>query len=197
MASTLDSAIAVVDTHACAHENVFNSACVDAAARALPATCVPTTSNTRVATETFGINVDDLSAIMRACRDIFIHASSSGLDGAALTQALIDAGSSATLASAFGASWSTHESSAMRAIRGESFGIAGQTMTDVQWELKVPITGVASSQEVLASIDLELSEPTPSGEPNRKFLQMEFNKTELVDFFGKIEKIQSQLDALM
>jgi len=197
MASTLDRAIATVDAHACAHEAAFRSACVDAAARALPATCVPTASNARVITETLGVDVNGSHAIMRACRDIFIYASSNGLDGAALTQALVDSGSSATLASAFGASWTTHEATAMRAIRSEPFGIVGQIMTDVQWELKVPITGGADAQEVLASIDLELSEPTPSGAPNTKFLQMEFNKAELVDFFGKIEKIQSQLDALM
>jgi len=197
MAHNLARAIAIIDLIACEREAAFKTTCIDAAVLALPRAYAPNASAELVITDALGIDRAKCADVLRACRDVFIHASARGLDGASLARAMLEEGSSATAASAFGASWTANETTAMKAIRAEPFGVGGQVLTDVQWELKVPIAGAMEGREMLASIDLELSAPTPSGEPERKYIQLEFNKEEMLDFFGKIEKIQSQLDALM
>jgi hypothetical protein len=59
----------------------------------------------------------------------------------------------------------------------------------------LPLTG--SKQELVAGLDLELSKQNPCGKPTVQTVNVEFDRASLIDFFGKIEKIQSQLDSLV
>jgi len=135
-------------------------------------------------------------SVARAARDVFMYAVSTyATTGEILVRVMIECGSSATLASACGEAWSIGGERALKVVQGSAFGVP-QTLSDVQWELRVPLTS-SSASNVVACLDLELSEQKPSGRPTRESFNVEFSQEELVNFFGKIDQIQSQLDALV
>ncbi len=146
------------------------------------------------ARDVFGVGAGECARLSTSARSIFMRAASSGANGEGLMQMMMEEGSSATLASACGKVWSAGGEEALRAIKATPFG-APKTLSDVQWEVVLPLTG--SNQELMANLDLELSEQTPSGKPTRETFNCEFSHEALVDFFGKVETIQKQLDALM
>lgn len=143
--------------------------------------------------ETFGSAPEDCARASTSAREIFLRAASRGADGEALARIMVEEGASATLASACASAWTAGMEDALKRIRATPFG-APKILTDVQWELRVPLTG--SERGLLVGLDLELSEQTHCGKPTRETFNCEFDHAGLVEFFGNVEKIQSQLDAL-
>ena len=141
-----------------------------------------------------GVTTSKCASYAAHSRTIFMCAASLGANGEGLARAMVEEGSSAQLASACGKAWTAGEAAATRAIRMTPFGTP-KILSDVQWELRVPMTG--SERELLASLDVELSEQTPSGKPRQDRFACEFDHAELVHFFTNVEKIQTQLDALI
>jgi hypothetical protein len=158
--------------------------------------------------EAFEHQSDDVLALLKAydaderecarvstsAKDVFAFAASSESSGEQLAAILIERGASATLASACGGAWASKGEEALKRVKSTPFGTP-KILTDVQWELVLPLTG--SEQELLGCLDIELSEPTPSGVMKRETFNCEFDHAALIDFFRDVETIQTQIDALM
>lgn len=194
MSNKLRRAIAVLDELASKDERQCIDRILTPAAAALPNRFEHEHDALTHIRATFGITVSECERASGSARDVFMFAVAKSLTGEELVKTLVENGSSALLASAAGGVWTAEGERAAKAVRAMPFG-APKVLTDLQWELRLPLTG--SKQELVAGLDLELSKQNPCGKPTVETVDVEFDRAGLIDFFGKIEKIQSQLDSLV
>ena len=187
-------AIQHLDRYAQKDLRALTARVLEPALRALPEAFENDSEDALALREAFDANERECARVSSSAKDVFAFAASSGASGETLVAMLIERGASAALASACGGAWASKGDEALKRVKSTPFG-APKIMTDVQWELSLPLTG--SEQELLGSLDIELSEPTPSGVMKRETFNCEFDRAGLVDFFRDVEKIQTQIDALM
>ena len=118
---------------------------------------------------------------------------------------MVAAGGNELLVTAMQSAWQAHGPKVIKALKANPFG-APKCLESLKWQVHVPLagsslsTGPDPSSELGGIMEFTIVTPTGGGAvkaADRESFAVEFSKEELFQFFGDLEKIQSQLDNLV
>ncbi|GMI15236.1 hypothetical protein TrVE_jg245 [Triparma verrucosa] len=147
-------------------------------------------------TTQFSVSLLDFNDILGACSYAFEQSAYSTIKPDALAATLTLAGMSSEHSTVFSQAWAQTANSVVSNFRDASVMGAPKVMTNNEWSLSINMSNdtLKNTKEASARFEIDLAQPHDGGD--EETLAVEFTHEELYGFFQKLEKVQSQLDAL-
>jgi hypothetical protein len=145
-----------------------------------------------------GLDGAGLTTVLEGCAYVYETAAYHNLKSAALGQSLLALGVGEAQAVAVVGVWTAESAALIGRLRAKVLG-APQVLRGSSWRLTLGMgdVGATATGEAAAAVDLLVgSEGAGGAGGTEKAITLGFSKGELLDFLGKLDLVQQQLDSL-
>mmetsp|Transcript_11678 Transcript_11678/g.23572 ORF Transcript_11678/g.23572 Transcript_11678/m.23572 type:complete len:201 (+) Transcript_11678:6-608(+) len=144
----------------------------------------------------FNLSALEFNDVLGACSYAFEQSAYATIKPDALATTLTRAGMSDEHSSVFSQTWAQAATTVVKNLRDAAMMGAPKVLTNNEWSLSINMSNntLKNTKEASARFEFDLARPNDGGD--EETLAIEFTHEELYGFFQKLEKVQSQLDAL-
>lgn len=145
--------------------------------------------------QTFGFSAEQFDDALVTSTYLLQQAAYDNLKPNRLGNQLVQAGMSQDQAAAFVRVWEQRGASVIEAFK--DLPLSPKVLEDVHWRLHLTIgqDSLAKRKDLTSIIEFALQDNTGS-QPKAERLQLEFSEEQLRHFYGQLETVQEQLDAV-